>query len=899
MWPATIPMRLRQGTIVDTSMTLAPGARLGPYEILAIIGAGGMGEVYQARDPRLDRTVAVKISQEQFTERFGREAHAVAALNHPNVCTLHDVGPNYLVMEYIEGETLASRLAKGPLQVREALKYAVQMAGALDAAHRLNIIHRDLKPQNIMLTRTGAKLLDFGLAKVRPASGEDDRTLTKSLTGEGTIVGTYHYMAPEVLSGAEADARADIFAFGAVLYEMLTGLRAFDGKSRATIIGAILHTEPPPLSSKQPLASPALEHLVNKCLAKDPEERWQSARDLAGELEWIASAGSQTGVPAVVAEKMISWHRLPWMIAAVLGLALAASTTVAVRHWLEEPSPSRPIRLRIEPPPGNRAIGSFVVSPDGDKMAFSSGGPAASRIYLRSFNSLTAQPLSGTEGGFPLAFSPDGRSLAVSAGSRLRRVDLSSGTEETICELRNVNDARSGSWSRNNALLFVTVGGPIMEVSAGGGVARPATAIDRSREEGNHASPSFLPDGRHFLYSAFSVSWGRRAVLVGRLGDPQWRKIILEGTGPAQFAAPGYVFYTRENSLVARPFDTSRLEFAGDPTPIADGLASIPQAPNLSPFFGVSQGGVVHWRPGRTPPSQIYWHERSGTRKEPVGEPGDVTNPVLSPDGKRLLITRRDPGSGTRDIWIHDLARGALSRLTFDPAEDFNPAWSPDGAWVAFSSNRKGHKDLYRKRADGIGAEEELLASNIDKNLEDWSPDGRSLLFNTFEIAGRGDLFLLPLAGNRQPRDFLKSPVNEQQATVSPNGRWIAYTSAETGAMQVYVQPSPLGGVPAGKWQISAGQGAEPRWRRDGRELFYRTGDAVMAVLVKTDDQTFESGAPTKLFDAPRGRSLRNTYDVSPDGQRFILEVPETSTTSEPPIVLINWTALLKRDPAK
>jgi serine/threonine protein kinase len=542
-----------------------------------------MGEVYKARDPRLDRTVAVKISREQFSERFEREAHAVAALSHPHICTLYDVGPNYLVMEYLEGETLAARLAKGPLPVREALKYAVQIASALDAAHRLKITHRDLKPQNIILTRSGAKLLDFGLAKIKPAPA-DDRTLTQALTGAGTIVGTFQYMAPETLAGAEADDRSDIFAFGAVLYEMLTGRRAFDGKSQATIIGAILHTEPRPLRAEQPLVPAALEHLIGKCLAKDPEERWQNAHDLAGELQWIGDAGSQVGVPAVPLEHRITRKRLSRILSAVLAVALIGTTSIAVRHWREQPPASHPIRFRIEPPPGQGGIGTFVLSPDGDKMAFSFGSAGRSRVYLRSFNSLTAQPLAGAEDGFPLAFSPDGRSIALVAGNHLRRIDPSSGAEQTICDLGNLRPF-TASWSKDDVLLFGTSGGPLMQVPASGGVPQPASIMDRSREEGFQVVGSFLPDGRHFLFFTTSVSYGRRTVLVGRLGDLQWRKIILEGTGPARYAAPGKVMYTRENSLVARAFDVGKLEFAGEPIPIANGLAGIQQAPNMSPFF--------------------------------------------------------------------------------------------------------------------------------------------------------------------------------------------------------------------------------------------------------------------------------------------------------------------------
>lgn len=879
-------------------MPLTPGERLGPYEIVARIGAGGMGEVYKARDPRLNRMVAIKVSQERFSERFAREALAAAALSHPNICTLYDVGPDYLVMELLEGGSLASRLEKGPLPVGEALKYASQIASALDAAHKTGMTHRDLKPQNVVLSRTGAKLLDFGLAKIKPKSTAEDRTITKALTGEGVIVGTYQYMAPETLAGKEADARADIFAFGAVLYEMLTGQRAFDGASQAAIFGAILHTEPPPIATLQPLAPPAVDRVVRKCLAKDPEERWQSARDLADELAWLAEAGSQarSGTAVNVGSAPGRRRLLTWA-AVALGAAGVCAVGVGLgRGWRQAPVSPPAARFPLAAPAG-REITSAIVSEDGDRIAVLAGPPNERRIYIHSLAMNTSQPVPGTEGAVPVAFSPGGRSLAFTRrGRSVHRVDLSSGAVQDIYQ-RDVNQTGTITrvlWTKPDTLLISS--GGIYQVSAGGGAPRQVTTPDSKREESAHHLGSVLPDGRHFLYLTFNVAFSRRTVWVGRLDDPSWRKLLLEGTGPALYdPSSGYLVFTRENTLFAQPFDPDRLEVSGQPVMLADRLAGVPNAPTLAMAFSTSATGVLVWRPRTNTHSQVSWYDRGGRKLGNLGEPGDVTNPTISPDGERVILTVRDPGTRTRDLWLYSVGGGAPSRLTFDAGEDFNPSWSPDGKWIAFSSNRKGHKDLYRRRADGSGGDEDLFVSDVDKNVEHWSPDGRYLVFNTFLLAGRGDLYFLPMAdGSRQPAEFLKTPHNEQYATISPNGKWIAHSSTETGTSEVFVRATPWGGAPAGKWQISNGGGIEPRWRADGRELYYRSVTTFMAVPVKPDGTSFESRTPVKLMEVPRGLSLRNTYDVTPDGQRFLIEEPQAADQLEPPIVLVNWPSLAR-----
>lgn len=879
-------------------MSLPAGAQLGPYEIVSRIGAGGMGEVYKARDTRINRMVAIKVSQEQFSERFAREANAVAALNHPNICTLYDVGPNYLVMELLEGGTLASRLQKGPLPVAEALKYGGQIAAALDAAHRVGMTHRDLKPQNIVITRTGAKLLDFGLAKIKPNATVQDVTLTKPLTTEGVIVGTYQYMAPETLAGKEADHRSDIFAFGSVLYEMLTGHRAFDGTSQAAIFGAILHTEPAPIVSMQPMAPPAVDRVVRKCLAKDPEDRWQSARDLAAELSWLAEAGSHTGSASTgKVEDTLTWRR-PLRWAALASVVLAAAVLSALVGYKWRLAPDRPPAAKfILPLPGGHGVGRPVISPNGQKIAFTGGPPEARQIYLHSLALNAAQPLSGTEEGSPLAFSPDSNHLAFGAGRNLFRIDLTNGAVQQI-ETASYRVGTAPHWVSDNVILVNGGNGAVYQMPANGGETRPVTALNAEREESMHHVNSILPDGRHFLYLAYTVSFAKRTVLAGRLDDPAWRKIILEGTGPAVYdQLSGQLVFTRGNSLFAQPFDPGKLEATGQPYLIAERLAGMQNAPNLAVAFSVSKAGVLVYRTRLNVNSQVSWYDRSGRKLSDVGGPGEVSNPTISPDGSRVVLTIRDPGTRTRDLWVYNTSGGAPLRLTFDAAEDFNPAWSPDGQWIAFSSNRKGHKDIYRRRADGSGGDEELLASNFDKNVEHWSPDGRFLVFNTFLLPGRGDLHLLPMSGGapRTVMDLLKTPLNEQQATVSPDGRWIAYSSTEAGALDIFVRPMPWGGMPAGRWQVSNGSAVEPRWRGDGRELYYRSSTSLIAVPVTTAGQTFQAGAAVPLMPLRPRLSLRNSYDVSPDGQRFLLEVPVTADQNDPPVVITNWPSLLPK----
>ncbi|MDA2938906.1 serine/threonine-protein kinase [Acidobacteria bacterium AH-259-A15] len=817
-------------------MSLASGTRLGPYEIITLLGAGGMGEVYRARDTRLDRTVAIKVllshlsDNPDLRQRFEREARTISRLNHPHICTLHDIGHHqgidFLVMEYLEGETLADRLAKGALPIDQALRYAVEIADALDKAHRQGVVHRDLKPGNIMLTETGAKLLDFGLAKLRPppaaaASLSALPTEEASLTAEGTILGTFQYMAPEQLEGKEADARTDIFAFGALLYETATGRKAFEGKSQASLIAAILERDPPPISSLQPLTPPALDHAVRRCLAKKPDERWQSANDLTGELKWIVEAGSQAGVPAPVLTRRRSRQRLGWIAAGALCLPLIATLSLSVIHLREVVEEAQPMRFFVSPP--EQVTLSWwdftVISPDGKHLVFATRSADSSNLlWVRSLDSLTARSLPGTGSARHPFWSPGSRFIGFFSRGKLKKVPLSGGPSQTLCDAPT---GRGGSWNREGTIVFNPHwGGPLQYVSAAGGEAKSLTELDESRGETAHRWPCFLPDGRHFLYLALSSQPENRGIYLASL-DSEEKKRLLSANLNAAYAEPGYLLFMRESTLMAQPFDKKGLELTGEPFPLAENVDRNEHTWYTAAFFSVSENGVLTYRSGLSK-NQLVWLDREGKRLgAPVGEPADYSNPELSPDGKRVAVGRLDPETQTRDIWLFDLARGTSSRLTFDPADDLNPVWSADGTRIAFTSDRKGQRDIYQKMASGTGEDELVLESGEQKSVTDWSADGRFLLYSVRNPQTGTDVWMLPLSEEGKPTPFLQQSFREREAQFSPDGRWVTYESNESGTRQVFVQPFPATG---GKWQISTQGGVQPRWRRDGKELFYIAG---------------------------------------------------------------------------
>jgi eukaryotic-like serine/threonine-protein kinase len=884
-------------------MALAAGTRLGPYEILAPLGAGGMGEVYRARDTRLDRTVAIKVlpselsANDEVRARFEREARAVSSLNHPHICVLHDLGRengiDYLVLEHLEGETLAERLTRGALTPEELIQISIPIADALDKAHRKGLVHRDLKPANIMLTKSGAKLLDFGLAR---ATGLGDAgaglsrspTMSRPLTAEGTIVGTFQYIAPEVLEGAEADERADIFAFGATLFEMAAGKRAFEGKSQASVIAAILEREPPPLSTVQPMAPPALERLVKQCLVKDPEERIQSMHDVVLQLRWIQEGGSRAGVAAPAAARRRSRARLAWIVA---GVATAAAAAFAIGYVSRTPPRLEPIRFQIPGPEEVSRAGSPRVSPDGRYIAFEaqdSTGKAS--LWLRPLAALSAHAIPGTDPTRRPFWSPDSRQIAFFAGARLKKVGVEGGAAQTICEFGGGAD---GTWSEKGVILFdAGARDSVMRVSASGGVPTPATVIDRSRGELGHAWPQFLPDGQHFVFLAFTAKNESTWIKAGSLGSLESEPVAVGAFSRIEFVPPGYILYTRDRALLAQPFDVRRRRFTGEPFPIADDVQADFGPGNAD--FTTSANGLLALRGSAGEgDARLVWMDRTGKDLGTLGEPGDYQSLELSPDGERVAAVI-GTSEASRDIWILERARGVASRFTFAEGGDLWPVWSPDGSRIAFASNRSGGYKVYLKRADGA-VEEELLGSSEDgEGPTDWSSDGASIAVSAQGGGTRWDILLRPVAPGAKTVPFAVTPSTEWFARFSPDGRWISYTSQESGRPEVYVRPFP---GPGGKYQVSTQGGAHARWRRDGKELFYLTlqGD-LMAVNV-TAAPAFQVSSPQRLFRIAEPRGPEGSqFSVTPDGQRFLVWVPQRAAAIPPTTVIVNWTSGLKRN---
>jgi eukaryotic-like serine/threonine-protein kinase len=891
-------------------MTLSGGTRLGPYEIAAPIGAGGMGEVYRARDTRLDRTVAIKLlpsclsDDSELRERFAREANAVSSLNHPHICILYDIGRHegigFLVMEYLEGESLAQRIQKGSLPIEQTLRYGIEIADALADAHRHGLIHRDLKPSNIMLTKSGAKLLDFGLAKRKPpgavavqATASD--TLDVSLTAPGLLVGTYQYMAPEQLEGREADARSDIFSLGAVMYEMVTGQRAFPGKSQLSVASAILEKEPAPINTVKPLAPPALEHAIRRCMAKDPEQRWQAAGDVALELKWVAESGAQNGSSRGHPDRGPRW--LPWTLSALLAMTLSLTPFWYRRKTV---SANPPMRSELRLPAGSL---NFALSPDGRRLAFVAPGPDGHNVvWIRELASLDGpRPLRGTEDAFapvPI-WSPNSRFVAFQSGSKLKKIDITGGPSQPICDTSVM--ALGGSWNRDDILIFGTRETGIMKVPAAGGDCTQVTTTGGRNEV--HTFPTFLPDGRHFFYLKAPEGSGIYIGSLDAVPERQSTERILATAHMAVYAPDagdgGRLLFMREGNLLCQQFDEQRLRLQGEPFPVAEQVGTI----FLSGSFSVSAAGVLAYRAGKTPgwTSQLKWFDRNGKELGHGGEveASEYTDIALSPDGTRLAAARVNPGAPGPNICLVDLNRDMSRPLTFDVAPDSAPVWSPDGKQVAFSAWRTGRTGIYLRNADG-GQEQLLVEPTNDLNMpNDWSRDGRFLLFTKKKDAGtNADLWVLCLSADGTPSGppapFADTQFSEHHGQFSPDTRWVAYTSNESGRPEIYVQsfPRPSGG---GKTMVSRGGGDQPRWRGDGRELFYLSLDKkVMAVHV-TPAPTLKPGLPKPLFEAPLVNPISDEillsgfrWDVTPDGIRFL--VNKDTLSYESLTLVSNWT---------
>jgi Tol biopolymer transport system component len=882
-------------------MSLVSGTKLGPYEIVEPLGAGGMGEVYRGRDTRLERTVAIKILPAHLSndpvrkQRFEREAKTVSSLNHPHICVLHDVGHqdgmDYLVMECAEGETLAKRLEKGPLPIDQVLKLGAQIADALDKAHRAGIVHRDLKPGNIMLTATGAKLLDFGLSK--PAAPlANAATLTalspkSPVTEQGMIVGTFQYMSPEQVEGNEVDGRSDIFSLGAVLYEMVTGKRAFEGKSQLSVATAILEREPELVSTVKPTAPVALDHAIKKCLAKSADERWQSASDLASELKWIGESGLQTAIAAHAPTHKKFRERLAWLIAGALAVSL-----IAVAIWSRNSESSKQATYFLAPM--TVPARDIAVAPNGHTVAVVAYLESARKdaLWIYELGSSGAKSLAETEGAtFPF-WSADGRFLAFFADGKLKKLELSGGPAQSICDAPS---GRGGTWNKEGVIVFTPTassGIGLYRIPASGGTPTQASKLDTSRGELSHRWPMFLPDGRHYLYMAtnFFGQKGVDAIFVGSL-DSDEKRFIVEADGNAAYAAPGYLLFYRDRTLLAQRFDLKRFALTGEPMTILTDIQY--QAQVRRAVFATSESGLLVAQSGSgVALSQLFWFDRKGVQISAVGKPEVYSNVSLAPNGKGVAVSKTDTASLNADIWTYDLQRGSAKRLTFNRLASTVPIWSPDAARLVFSSPRNSARNLYMKNSDGSQEEKLIVQGTFAGNNfpNDWSRDGKYILY-----ARDADLWFLTIPELRSTL-FLKAPSIVRNGQFSPDGKWVAYASNETGKWEIYVTSFPEA---RGKWQVSSGGGEQPRWRGDGKELFYLSSDAKMMAVPVTTGASFDAGTPVALFQATPRQPVPLydlfAYDVSRDGQRFLILTQLEQAETTPMSVILNWSAKLNK----
>jgi eukaryotic-like serine/threonine-protein kinase len=885
-------------------MSLSVGTILGPYEIVAPLGVGGMGEVYRANDRRLDRTVAIKILPANIAadpvakQRFEREAKTISSLNHPNICVLHDIGHqdglDYIVMECVEGETLAKRLEKGALPLEQTLKCGAQIADALDKAHRSGIVHRDLKPGNIMLTASGAKLLDFGLAK-QTSPLASLATMTSAVPGspitqQGTIVGTFQYMSPEQVEGQELDGRSDIFSLGAVLYEMLTGKRAFEGKTQLSVASAILEGEPAPLNSIKPLTPVNLDHAIRRSLIKDRDDRWQTARDFSSELKWIGENASRAPISAAGIESRktpLWWSSLPWVLCGLLG----AGFLVVIILWSGGKNNSQAGYFYAQLP---FTVQSMAMAPDGHTVAVI-GRPESERakmLWLYEVGARRGRSLPDTDGAdFPF-WSPDGKSLGFFAEGKLKKLDIAGGPVQTICDAPS---GRGGTWNKDGVIIFTPSGqlaDGLYRVSASGGTSTRVTLPDASRGEDSHRWPMFLPDQNHFLYLAANVSGKTEpdAIYVGALNSNE-KKFVIKATGNAVFVAPGYLLYYRDKTLFAQRFDAAKLELTGEAVPTVTDIAYLPRIVHAA--YAVSDAGLLVAQSGSgVALSRLVWYDRKGNETGAASKPDVYSNIELAPDGKTVALDKTDEESTNADIWTYDIQRDAMRRLTFNPAIDSMPVWSPDGARILFTSSRNQIFGLYVKNADG-GQEEKLLdfdnSGKADRYPYDWSHDGKYILYTRAT-----ELWVATLPESKA-RAFLVGPGTLRNGQFSPDGKWVAYASNESGKFEIYVTSFPEA---QGKWQVSSAGGTQPRWRGDTKELFYIAPDGKMMAVPVSVGANFAAGAPAALFQAHAreffATSEQVSYDVTKDGQRFLINAQVKNADTHPMSVILNWDLEMK-----
>jgi len=896
----------------STTRSLSAGTQLGPYEIVALIDAGGMGEVYRAADTRLNRTVALKILPESVAgdaerrQRFEREAELGSSLAHPHICAVYDVGRSrpklrdsrtgvetdrqvevsFLVMEYVDGETLESRLMRGALNLDDALRYAIDITSAVEYAHRRGVLHRDLKPANIMITPTGLKLLDFGLAKASPVRPASDTPLatTQTLTERGTLLGTVNYMSPEQLEGGLADGRADIFAIGAIVYEMVTGQRAFSGASRASVIAAILREDPPAPSALRKTTPPALERVIQKCLAKDREQRWQTMRDLASELEWIRD-DSRSG--ASQRRPLSSGSRVrTWILAGMLIAATVAATLIVKDRWGESRSSELPasIQFAIQPPAGVSFLDSnsfMAVSPNGRSIVFvGSEGRGRELLWIQPLESLDARPIAGTEGARMPFWSPDSLRIGFMADGQLKTVDIHGGNLHTVCAIDN---SLGGAWGPDDVILIGggVKGAGILRVAAAGGHPTAATTLDVSRKEIAHNWPVFLPDGRHFLYRAKGDGEDSTAIFAGSIDSPE-RTLVLNADVNPDFASPGYLVTGTNGTLVAQAFDPSNLRLSGSPFVIKQPVRYNDSTGRVTE--SASQSTLVYRQPEET---ELRWFARNGQSLDLAAAAARYLDPELSPDGSLLAVARVDSALGTSAISVIDLADGRIEPVTSGRTWDSNPVWSTDGRILSFSSKQEGGVPHFYEKTIGAAGPPAQVSADATGSALDRTRDGAIL----FMLEGKLQLALL----TQGVRTLIQTRFKERQGRFSHDKQWMAYVSDESGKLEVYVR-SASGDGP--KEQISTAGGLQPRWRQDDRELYYLApGGDVMAVDVTIAGGVVRRGTPAVLFHGPLIPSVqhvsgRNQYDVSADGQKFIMNVP---TGSAPITVFSNWQATLRR----
>jgi eukaryotic-like serine/threonine-protein kinase len=883
-------------------MPIASGTRLGPYEIISAAGSGGMGEVYRAKDTRLDRVVAIKVLPNRLAgdpekrKRFEREARTISTFSHQHICTLHDIGHqdgvDYLVLEYLEGETLEKKLEKGSLPTKEALRYAIELADALNKAHRQGIIHRDIKPSNIMLTKSGVKLMDFGLAKLKSEAAPVGDVLTemtsdKKLTAEGTILGTFQYMAPEQLEGREADARTDIFAFGEVLYETVVGRPPFSGKTKASLIASILSCEPKAMTELAPASPASLDRVVKRCLAKDPDERWQSACDLGEELKWIAENGGHTAVAEQLPAARKAREVLAWLVSCALAIALIVGAI-----WWRVSKPAE--ETKYFSAPLAFSAHDMALAPNGHTLAVVAYQESARKnaIWIYEVGSQSARILNDTQGATYPFWSPDGRTLAFFADGKLKKLDVAGGSVQTLCDAPS---GRGGTWNKDGVIVFTPEAtlGPgrgLYQVSASSGAPTRVSEPDTSRGEQSHRWPMFLPDGRHYLYMAANFTGQKdvNAIFVGSLGSNE-KHFVAEASANAAYVAPGYLLFPREKTLLAQRFDLKRLALTGEPTAILTDIEYQPQVRRA--VFAASENGLLIAQTGSgVAVSQPLWFDRKGKELGTVGTPDVYGNVSLSPNGRSVAVDKTDMASLNTDLWTYELQRDSAKRLTFDPAFDVVPIWSPDASQLVFASNRRLSVDLYLKDSDGAREEKAIVQDDYNKIPNDWFRDGKYILYT------RGpDLWFATLPELKSSL-FLKAPSTFKHGQFSPDGKWVAYASNETGKWEIYVTSFP---EPRGKWQVSVGGGEQPRWRGDGKELFYLSSDSKIMAAPVTTGANFDSGKPMELFQiTPRQPVSTNdqfVYDVSRDGQRFLVLTPVKRREASPMSVVLNWPAKLNK----